>query len=267
MQRASRHNLKTIGSGNRTIVFGHGFGCDQSTWDKLVPHFKDQYKLVLFDTIGSGKTDPSFFSPDRYSNLYAYAEDLILLLDEINIQNSLYVGHSVSGMIGLIASIRRPELFSKLAFISASPRYLNDADYKGGFGQNDLDQLYAAMELNFFSWAGGFAPIAMGNPDRPELAQNFASSLREIRPDIGLTVARTIFQSDHRKDLAQSKRPVLILQPSDDIAVPMEVGEYLGKNIPQAAFRSIQATGHLPHFSSPESVIQELKSFFETEPA
>ncbi|EMY79543.1 putative sigma factor SigB regulation protein rsbQ [Leptospira weilii serovar Ranarum str. ICFT] len=262
MQRAPRHNLKIIGSGNNTIVFSHGFGCDQSTWDKLVPHLKDHYKLILFDTIGSGKTDPSFFSRDRYSNLYSYAEDLILLMDEIQIENTFYVGHSVSGMIGLIASIRRPELFSKLAFISASPRYLNDTNYKGGFEQNDLDQLFAMMEKNFFSWAGGFAPMIMGNSDRPELAESFAESLREIRPDIGLTVSRTIFQSDHRKDLNQCKRPVLILQPSSDIAVPIEVGKYLSTNIPQAVFKSIPATGHLPHFSSPESVIEELKSFF-----
>lgn len=150
MQRASLHNLKIIGSEKETIVFSHGFGCDQSTWNKLIPNLKDHYRLVLFDTIGSGKTDPSLFSADRYSNLYSYAEDLILLMDELKIRNSLYVGHSVSGMIGLITSIRRPELFSKLAFISASPRYLNDTNYKGGFEQTDLDQLFAAMETNFF---------------------------------------------------------------------------------------------------------------------
>ncbi|EJO69425.1 putative sigma factor SigB regulation protein rsbQ [Leptospira kirschneri str. 200803703] len=264
MQRASNHNLKIIGSGMETIVFSHGFGCDQSTWNKLIPNLKDHYKLILFDTIGSGKTDTSLFSADRYSNLYSYAEDLVLLMDELKIRNSLYVGHSVSGMIGLIASIRRPELFSKLTFISASPRYLNDTNYKGGFEQTDLDQLFAAMETNFFSWAGGFAPLVMGNPDRPELAQSFAESLREIRPDIGLTVSRTIFQSDHRKDLNQCKRPVLILQPSSDIAVPIEVGKYLSEKIPQAIFKSIPATGHLPHFSSPESVLQEIKSFFKS---
>ncbi|TGN19740.1 alpha/beta fold hydrolase [Leptospira idonii] len=263
MSRAKNQNLRIIGDAKKTILFAHGFGTDQSAWDLIYPHFAPNYRLVLFDNIGSGKTDPNLYSHTRYSNLYAYAEDLIQIMDEIELKDVLFIGHSVSSIVGLLASSRRPDLFQKLAVIGASPRYLNDENYIGGFTQEDLNQLYGAMETNFFTWTAGFAPAVMKNEDNPELAKAFEATLRQVRPDIALSVAKTIFQSDHRKDLPNCKHNILVLQPSADIAVPMEVGKYLEKNLPNGKTIHIKSSGHFPHISAPEQVLEAFKGFID----
>ncbi|BDA80551.1 hydrolase [Leptospira kobayashii] len=261
MQKAKNLNLKIVGNGKETLLLGNGFGTDQSAWDKILPSLTTDYKVILFDLVGSGKTDPKLYSPIRYSSLFAYAEDLIELISETQSGPITYVSHSVSGMIGLLASNRRPELFKKLVFIGASPRYLNDKDYIGGFTQEALNQLYAAMETNFFGWTAGFAPIVMENKNNPDLAHSFESTLREIRPDIALSVAKTIFQSDHRQDLPHCKHEVLIIQSASDIAVPVEVGKYLEKNLSNGRYVQIQSEGHFPHISAPELVIKAMEGF------
>lgn len=257
-----RNNVNLLGnlSSNQTIIFAHGFGSDQSAWRHQVAAFASDFRIVLFDHVGAGKSDFSAYSPRRYSNLYSYAEDLLDLCAELKLTNSILVGHSVSGMVSLLAALVEPQCFSQLIFVSASPRYLNDVGYFGGFEQSDLDALYAAMSSNYYAWASGFAPIAMGNPDKPELALEFANTLAAIRPDIAQAVARVIFQSDHRQELARLNVPTVILQSSNDIAVPPEVGQYLAEHIPQSKLIQINAKGHLPHLSAPEVVTHAIAS-------
>ncbi|WP_088894019.1 alpha/beta fold hydrolase [Leptolyngbya ohadii] len=251
-----RNNVEVLGQGKQTIIFAHGFGSDQTAWRRQVAAFQPDYRIVLFDHVGAGKSDMAAYSPRRYSSLYSYAEDLLELCAELKLTEAILVGHSVSGMVSLLAALIDPSRFSQLIFVGASPRYVNDpaSNYIGGFEQADLDALYAAMSSNYYAWVSGFAPIAMGNPDRPELATEFASTLSAIRPDIAQAVARVIFQSDHRTELPKLKVPTTILQSSNDIAVPQVVGEYLAAHIPNAKLINIKAQGHFPHISAPDVV-------------
>ncbi|WP_009632309.1 alpha/beta fold hydrolase [Synechocystis sp. PCC 7509] len=256
-----RNNVKVLGKGEQTLIFSHGFGSDQTAWRHQVAAFAPKYRIVLFDHVGAGKSDFNAYSPHRYSSLYSYAEDLLDLCAELKLTKSTLIGHSVGCMIGLLAALVESNRFSKLIFLSASPRYLNDREYVGGFGRTDLDSLYAAMSSNYYSWASGFAPLVMGNSDRPELAQEFARTLTEIRPDIAQAVARVIFESDHRQDLPRLQVPTLILQPSHDPAVPEEVGQYMADKIKHNKFIPIAAEGHLPHLSAPEVVTKAIASW------
>jgi sigma-B regulation protein RsbQ len=249
-----RNNVNVLGNGSETIIFAHGFGSDQTAWRHQVAAFSSDFRIVLFDHVGAGKSDFSAYSPRRYSSLYSYAEDLLDLCAELKLTKSILVGHSVSGMISLLAALVEPECFSQLIFVDASPRYLNDVGYVGGFEQSELDALFESMSTNYYAWASGLAPLVMGNPDKPELAQEFANTLIAIRPDIAQAVARVIFQSDHRAELPRLKVPTVVLQASDDIAVPPEVGQYLTDHIPYSKLMNIDATGHLPHLSAPDVV-------------
>ena len=255
-----RNNVKILGNGSKTIIFAHGFGSDQTAWRHQVTAFASDYRIILFDHVGAGKSDFSAYSPRRYSSLYSYSEDLLDLCAELRLTQCILVGHSVSGMVSLLAALVEPQRFSQLIFISASPRYLNDEGYFGGFEQSDLDSLYAAMSSNYYAWASGFAPIAMGNPEKPELALEFANTLAAIRPDIAQAVARVIFQSDHRAELPRLTLPTTILQASGDIAVPPEVGQYMADKIADSQLISIQAQGHLPHISAPDVVTHAIAS-------
>lgn len=251
-----RNNIVILGEGEQTLIFAHGFGSDQTAWRHQVAAFQSSYKIVLFDHVGAGKSDMAAYSPRRYSSLYSYAEDLLELCSQLKLSQVILIGHSVSGMVSLLAALVDPSRFKKLIFLGASPRYVNDTsnNYIGGFEQSDLDALYAAMSTNYYAWVSGFAPIAMGNPEKPELALEFANTLAAIRPDIAQAVARVIFQSDHRAELPKLKVPAVILQSNNDVAVPLVVGEYLAKNLPQSKLININAQGHLPHISAPEVV-------------
>lgn len=255
-----RNNVKILGKGDRTLVLAHGFGSDQSAWRHQVAAFAPNFRIVLFDHVGAGKSDFTAYSPRRYSSLYSYAEDLLDLCAELKLTECTLVGHSVSGMISLLAALVEPQLFRQLIFVSASPRYLNDRGYIGGFEQSDLDALYAAMSSNYYAWASGFAPIIMGNPDKPELAKEFANTLVAIRPDIAQAVAKVIFESDYRPELPRLQVPTLILQPSNDVAVPLEVGRYMADKISQSQLINIDAQGHLPHLSAPDVVTKAIAS-------
>ncbi|CAI5930583.1 unnamed protein product [Closterium sp. NIES-64] len=233
-----QHNVRLIGSGAQLVVLGHGFGTDQSVWQHIVPHLLDDYRLLLFDLMGAGSTNPDNFSFARYSTLHAYADDLLAILDELDVQECCYVGHSVSGMIGCIAAIERPDVFKKLVLLGASPRYLNDGDYFGGFEQEDLNQLFLAMQSNFRAWVSGFAPLAVGSDIDAPAVQEFSRTFFCIRPDIALSVAKTIFQSDMRAILPQVRVSCHILQSSKDLAVPVmgELGSCTFLAFPSLSF-------------------------------
>ncbi|XWS33529.1 hypothetical protein CRYUN_Cryun22dG0091100 [Craigia yunnanensis] len=253
------HNLKVLGSGDRVIVLAHGFGTDQSVWKHLVPHLLEDFRVVLYDNMGAGTTNPDYFDFNRYATLEGYAYDLLAILEELQVDSCILVCHSVSAMIGAIASISRPDLFSKIVMISASPRYLNDVDYYGGFEQEDLDQLFDAMGANYKAWCSGFAPLAVGGDMESIAVQEFSRTLFNMRPDIALSVAQTIFQSDMRQILNLVTVPCHILQSIKDLAVPVVVSEYLHQNLGGESIVEVMTSdGHLPQLSSPEIVIPVL---------
>ncbi|GAB2279610.1 Probable esterase d14l [Dionaea muscipula] len=249
------HNVRVLGSGEQVIVLAHGFGTDQSVWKHLVPHLLGSYRVVLYDNMGAGTTNPDYFDFQRYATLEGYAYDLLAILEELQIQSCIFVGHSVSAVIGSIASISRPDLFSKLIMISASPRYLNDVDYYGGFEQEDLDQLFEAMQGNYKAWCCGFAPMAVGGDMDSVAVQEFSRTLFNMRPDIALSVAQTIFQSDVRHILCHVTVPCHIIQSMKDLAVPVVVAEYLHQNLGGDSIVEVMSSdGHLPQLSSPDIV-------------
>ncbi|KAF7048764.1 hypothetical protein CFC21_057457 [Triticum aestivum] len=250
------HNLRVVGEGKRgVIVLAHGFGTDQSVWKHLVPHLVADYRVVLFDTMGAGPTNPDYFDFSRYATLEGYALDLLAILEELGIASCIYVGHSVSAVIGVLASISRPDLFSKLVLLSASPRYLNDVDYYGGFEQEELDELFEAMRSNYKAWCSGFAPLCVGGDLESVSVQEFSRTLFNIRPDIALSVAQTIFQSDVRTLLPLVSVPCHIVQSTKDLAVPVVVSEYLHKHLGGDSIVEVMPSeGHLPQLSSPDIV-------------
>ncbi|KAG0571159.1 hypothetical protein M758_6G206600 [Ceratodon purpureus] len=254
------HNVTILGDGKELVVFGHGFGTDQSVWKHVVPYLIEDYKLILFDSMGAGTTNPEYFSVQRYSNLYGYADDLLAILDELEVDSCVYIGHSVAGMVGCLASIERPHIFSKIIMISASPRYLNAVDYFGGLDQEDLNQLFRAMQSNFKAWVSGFAPLALGADIDSMAVQEFSRTLFNIRPDIAFSVAKTIFQSDLRSVLPQVQVPCHILQSTKDLAVPVVVASYMHHNLGGPTIVEVLPTeGHLPQLSAPDVVIPVLR--------
>ncbi|XP_076950910.1 karrikin insensitive 2 receptor CA-like [Bidens hawaiensis] len=250
------HNVNILGSGHQTIVLAHGFGTDQSVWKHLVPHLIQDYKVVLFDTMGAGTTNPEYFDFDRYATLEGFAYDVIGILEELKVSSCIYVGHSVSTMIGVVASIARPDLFSKLVLLSGSPRYLNDADYFGGFEPEDIEQLFESMQSNYKAWCAGFAPLAIGGDMESVAVQEFSRTLFNMRPDIAYSILQTIFQIDIRNLLRHVTIPCHIIQSMKDLAVPVVVAEYLHQNLGGESIVEVMSTdGHLPQLSSPGVVI------------
>lgn len=247
----------------QTIVFAHGFGSDKTAWKAVAAAFAQDYRLVLYDNVGGGNADSSAYSPIKYSTLDTYADDLVAIMEDLDLDAAIVIAHSVSSMITLIAALKSPAYFSKAVFIGASPRYINDEaeNYVGGFTQAALDSMYDAMTTNYYAWASGFSSIAMGNPEVPELGEEFARTLSAIRPDIALSVAKVIFESDVRDRLPHFTLEVLLIQSQNDIAVPATVANYLMENIKGSTLKYVNATGHFPHISAPQEIIKAIKKF------
>jgi len=260
-----RNNIKIFGKGTQPMMFAHGFGCDQRFWRFVAPAFEDEYKIVLFDHVGSGMSDRQEYDSERYSSLTGYAQDVIDICKTLELTDVIFVGHSVSSMIGILASIQEPGIFSRLVFIGASPSYLNDPpDYIGGFERADIDGLLDMMEKNYIGWAGYLAPVAMKNADRPELAYELETSFTSTNHAIMCQFASVTFYSDFRDDLSKIRTPSLILQPSEDAFVPLHVAEYLHHQLTHSTLAWMQATGHFPHLSSPDETIQMIKAYLPT---
>lgn len=243
------------------IIFGHGFGCDQLVWNEVIKEFVSRYKVVTFDYVGSGQSDKSFYSTERYSSLHGYKQDLIEVCDSLGVKDAFFVGHSVSSMIGMLAAIERPDLFSKIVMIGPSPHYLNEPGYQGGFDEADISELLDMMEVNYKEWAKYLAPVAMSNEDRPQLAENFEKLLCSNDPKIARQFAEVTFMSDVRVELGKVTVPTLIMQTKYDAIAPLEVGQYVHGNIPGSSLVIMDAMGHNPHISDPEETIAVIKEY------
>ncbi|HTF68195.1 MAG TPA: alpha/beta hydrolase [Edaphobacter sp.] len=256
-----RNNVKISGSGERFIVFAHGFGCDQNMWRFVSPAFENDFRTVLFDHVGAGGSDLSAYDPTKYSTLGGYADDLVELGNELNLKDAVFVGHSVSSMIGVMASIKAPEMFNSLVLVGPSARYIDDGEYIGGFSRAQIDELLESLADNHLGWSAAMAPAIMGNPDRPELGEDLTNSFCRTDPDIAKAFARVTFMSDNRNDLGKVTAQTLVLQCREDIIASEQVGEYVQQNIPNSEMVILNATGHCPNLSAPDEVVSAIKAF------
>ncbi len=248
------------------MMFAHGFGCDQNMWRYVWPAFADRHRVVLFDHVGSGGSDLERYDARRYASLDGYAGDVVEICDELGLTDVIFVGHSVSAIIGVIAANRRPELFDTLVLICPSPRYIDDADYTGGFSEEDIQGLLEQLDSNYLGWSAAMAPVIMGNPDRPELGEELTNSFCRTDPDIARQFAHVTFMSDNREDLIHVQVPALVLQCSEDAIAPREVGEYVARRLPQGTLRLLTATGHCPNLSAPDETVQAIREFCAPRP-
>jgi sigma-B regulation protein RsbQ len=243
------------------MMFAHGFGCDQNMWRHVAPAFETDFRTVLFDHVGAGGSDLKAYDPVKYATLSGYADDVVEIGNALNLRNAVFVGHSVSAMIGLIASLNAPGMFGSLVMVGPSPRYIDDAGYVGGFTQKQIDELLEFLAENHMGWSAAMAPVIMGNADRPALGEELTNSFCSTDPDIAREFARVTFNSDNRADLAKVTIPTLVLQCSEDVIAPLAVGEYVHRQIADSKLVILKATGHCPNLSAPEEVISAMRGF------
>ena len=264
MTALHRHRVRVLGKPDRTLMLGHGYGCDQNMWRAVFPAFLDEFRIVLFDNAGAGDADVAVFDKTRHSSLHGYASDVLDIIAELGLLEVNFIGHSVSAMIGMLASIARPELFKSLVMIGPSPSYINDGSYVGGFERSDIDDLLELLRSNHLGWSITMAPVIMGNPHCPSLTRELEESFCRTTPVVAHHFARVLFLSDHRADLPHVSGPTLILQTQQDPVAPVQVGEYVHRAVPDSHLVVMHATGHCPHLSSPEEVVLEIRHFLQS---
>jgi len=257
----ARNNITIHGTGSKSMFLVHGYGCDQNMWRFITPQFKDDYKIILIDLVGSGKSDENSYDYDKYSTLEGYADDIIEICDALNLMHICLVGHSVSAMIGLLAAIKRPTLFKKLIMIGPSPRYINDDYYFGGFSQKDINDLMETLDSNYLGWSSAMAPVIMGNPERPELAAELEESFCQNNPKIARHFAKVTFRGDNRSDLKKLTTDTLIIQSKTDAIASIKVGHFVHDSISNSKLVVLETTGHCPHLSAPNQTIEAMKKY------
>jgi sigma-B regulation protein RsbQ len=243
------------------MLFAHGFGCDQNMWRLVTPAFEPDYRVIVFDYIGHGQSDRTAYDPRRYESLDGYAEDVLAICRALDVQHGVYVGHSVSAMIGVLASIREPDRFDEMALIGPSPRYVNEGGYTGGFSRDDIQGLLESLDANYLGWSSAMAPVIMGRTDRPQLGAELTNSFCQTDPEVAKQFARATFLSDNRPDLARVPARCLVLQCSEDVIAPDAVGRYVHAHLPSSVFMQMRATGHCPNLSAPDETIGAIRRF------
>jgi sigma-B regulation protein RsbQ len=258
----TRNNVRVTGvPEGRPMLFAHGFGCDSTMWRLVVPDFEVDHRVVTFDHVGSGGSDLSAWTPERYGSLRAYAEDIVAICEELDLSDVVLVGHSVSAMIGALAVQMAPTRFGALVMVCPNPRFVDDVDYVGGFSKDDVAALLDALEQNLLAWSTAIAPVIMGNPERPELSGELTDRFCNQDPAVARVFARITFLSDSRAELPGIGVPTLVLQSGDDPIAPEVVGRYVHAQVPGSVFTRLQATGHCPHLSAPEETTAAIRAF------
>lgn len=261
MSVLQRNNVQIYGSGSQAMLFAHGFGCDQNMWRRVAPAFQEQYQIVTFDHVGAGRSQIDQYDAQAYSSLHRYADDVLQICDALNLDDPIFVGHSVSAMIGVLAALKEPQRFEKLVLIGPSPCYINQHGYMGGFDQPTMDGLLNYLDENYLAWARAMAPSIMGNLDRPELGAELSDSFCRADPVIARQFARVTFLSDNRADLERLSTPSLILQCSEDPIAPESVGRYVHSKLNNSRFIQLRATGHCPNMSAPDETVAAMRTF------
>jgi sigma-B regulation protein RsbQ len=262
MRTTERNAVTVTGQADgQPIMFAHGYGCDQNMWRFVAPAFVATHRVVLFDHVGAGRSELGAYDDQRYSTLDGYAEDILEIIDELELQDVIFVGHSVSAMIGVLAANRRPGHFAKLVLVGPSPRYLNDGDYVGGFDAGDIEAMLESLDSNYLGWSRTMAPVIMGNPERPELGVELTNSFCATDPEIARKFAHLTFTSDNRDDLGKVRVPALVLQCADDVIAPAVVGDFVHEHLPGSTLVAMNATGHCPNLSAPAETIAAIREF------
>src|SRR5580698_7751789 len=261
MDIRKRNNVHVTGQGDRPMVFAHGFGCDQNMWRFVAPEFEQDFKVVLFDQVGAGGSDLSAYDKTKYSSLHGYADDVVEIGRELNLKDAVFVGHSVSAMIGILASLKAPDLFGRIVLVGPSARYIDDGEYVGGFSEKQIAELLEFLEDNHMGWSAAMAPSIMGNPDRPELGDELTNSFCRTDPEIAKAFARVTFISDNRADLPKVTKRTLILQCSEDIIASEEVGKFVRSRISGSEIVFLKAAGHCPNLSAPAEVVAAIRAY------
>ncbi|WP_079407008.1 alpha/beta fold hydrolase [Streptomyces sp. 3211] len=257
-----RNNVKVSGSPGRPVVMlAHGFGCDQNMWNLVTPALAEDYQVVMFDYVGSGGSDPSAWSAERYGSLHGYARDVVEVCEALDLRDVAFVGHSVSAMIGVHAAAAAPERFSSMVMVGPSPCYIDDDTYRGGFSAEDIEELLQSLESNYLGWSAVMAPVIMANPERPELGDQLTNSFCATDPAVARVFARTTFLSDSRADLKSVTVPTLVLECSQDVIAPREVGSYVHSAVAGSRLVTLDATGHCPQLSAPEATASAIRTF------
>lgn len=258
----AKHNINIVGSTDGpTVMLVHGFGCDQNLWRLVVDRLESDFRLVLIDLVGSGSSDPAAWDDTKYSSLDGYAADIVDIVDELDLHDVVFVGHSVSSMIGALATIADPRRFAKLVMLTPSPCYIDDGEYRGGFSRADIDELLESLELNYLGWSHAMAPVIMGTPDRPELQDDLTDMFCRNDPAHARVFARTTFLSDNRADLSRIPLPTLVIECATDAIAPREVGTYLDEHLRDSRRVTLDATGHCPHVSAPDATAAAISAF------
>jgi sigma-B regulation protein RsbQ len=262
MRTTERNAVTVTGQADgQPIMFAHGYGCDQNMWRFVAPAFLATHRVVLFDHVGAGRSELGAYDDQRYSTLDGYAEDILEIIDELELRDVIFVGHSVSAMIGVLAANRRSGPFAKLVLVGPSPRYLNDGDYVGGFDAGDIEAMLESLDSNYLGWSRTMAPVIMGNPERPELGVELTNSFCATDPEIARKFAHVTFTSDNRDDLGKVRVPALILQCADDVIAPAVVGDFVHEHLPGSTLVAMNATGHCPNLSAPAETIAAIREF------
>ena len=258
----ARNNVHVHGApGARPMLFAHGFGCDQNMWRFVWPEFADDHRIVLMDHVGNGESDTSAYEPRRYASLDGYAQDILEVCAALELSDVVFVGHSVASMMGVLAARSAPEVFGALVLVVPSPCYIDDDGYRGGFSRTDIDELLVSLDSNYLGWSSALAPVIMGNPDRPELAEELTNSFCRVDPDIARRFARVTFLSDNREDLPHVGTRTLVLECSEDAIAPTPVGAYVHASMPNAELVTLEATGHCPNLSAPAETVSAIRAF------
>jgi sigma-B regulation protein RsbQ len=260
----ARNNVRVLGNPDgRPVVFAHGFGCSQAIWRHVVPAFLDDYRVVLFDHVGAGGSDLAAYDRTKYDSLHGYADDILEVLDALDLVDTVFVGHSVGAMMGVLASIEGPQRFGELVLVGPSPRYIDDGDYRGGFSRDDIEGLLDSLDANYLGWSATMAPVIVGNPDRPALGEELTGLFCSTDPLVARQFARVTFLSDNRRDLPEVTVPTLVLQCSDDVIAPDAVGRYVHEHIPGSTLVTLAASGHLPSLSGPDELAAVIRKHLQ----
>ncbi|QNE47839.1 alpha/beta hydrolase [Glaciihabitans sp. INWT7] len=257
-----RNNVRVLGNPNgRPIVFSHGFGCSQEVWRHMVPFFERDYRVVLFDHVGAGGSNLAAYDHGKYDSLDGYAQDVLEIIDALGLTQAVFVGHSVSAMVGILAANRDSSRFGALVLVGPSARYVDDAEYRGGFARADIDSLLDTLDSNYLGWSATIAPLMMGNSDRPELGRELTENFCTTDPTIARHFARVTFLSDNRRDLARVSVPTLVLQSREDVIAPAPVGRYVHEQISGSQLVMLTSSGHCPNLSDPAQLARRILDF------
>lgn len=259
MNPAQLLSATVTGSGPATVVFGNGFATTQRVWDQLAAVVPPHYRIVRFDFVGTTPANTGHWIAERYEAYDGHADDLVRLLALLDVQNAVFVGHSMSGMISALAARRAPGRLAHLFMIGASACYRRDDDYNGGYSAEEIDDLLRRADADLGAWMGGFGPLLIGVDAPAHVLQEYLATLLAMRPDIGRTMLHSIFTSDYRTLLPEISASVTVVQNAHDVAVPVSAGAYLAQHTRSTGFHVLDVSGHLPHVTHPQLVAPLLR--------